>query len=106
MHVDLGARVLFPVAPVNFLDYRFQHAYDVARVGINYKWDGGAVVAKYGALLKPVCRHPEERALACVSKDGNEVSRPILRDARPRGHAPQDDVVFYLSFSTTFTPPM
>lgn len=50
MHVDLGStttRVLFPVAPVNFLDYRFQHAYDVVRVGINYKWGGGVVVAKY-----------------------------------------------------------
>jgi len=50
MHVDLGStttRVLFPVAPINFIDYRFQHAYDVARVGINYKWGGGPVVAKY-----------------------------------------------------------
>ena len=50
MHIDLGSttlRVLFPVAPVNFLDYRFQHAYDVARVGINYKWGGGPMVAKY-----------------------------------------------------------
>jgi outer membrane immunogenic protein len=50
MHVDLGGttlRVLFPVAPINFIDYRFQHAYDVARVGINYKWGGGPVVAKY-----------------------------------------------------------
>jgi outer membrane immunogenic protein len=50
MHVDLGSattRVVFPVAPVNFIDYRFQHTYDVARVGINYAWGAAAVVAKY-----------------------------------------------------------
>ncbi len=50
MHVDLGStttRMVFPVAPVNFIDYRFQHAYDIVRVGINYKWGDGTVVAKY-----------------------------------------------------------
>jgi outer membrane immunogenic protein len=50
LHVDLGSvttRVLFATSPTDFLDYRFRHNYDIARVGINYKFTPGPVVAKY-----------------------------------------------------------
>jgi outer membrane immunogenic protein len=49
MRIDLGSttdRVRFAVSATDFIDYRFQHSYDIARVGLNYKF-GGPVVAKY-----------------------------------------------------------
>lgn len=48
LRIDLGSsvtRVAFPSG--DFIDYRFKHAYDIARVGINYKLTPPAVVAKY-----------------------------------------------------------
>jgi outer membrane immunogenic protein len=50
LHIDLGrstATVLFPTSPTDFLTYSFAHRYDIARVGINYKFAAGPVVAKY-----------------------------------------------------------
>jgi outer membrane immunogenic protein len=51
LRVDLGTRTdrqTFAVSATDFLDYRFKHAYDIVRVGLNYKLNwGGPVVAKY-----------------------------------------------------------
>jgi outer membrane immunogenic protein len=50
LHVDLGSvtsRLLFATSPTDFLDYRFNHTYDIVRVGLNYKFGPSAVVAKY-----------------------------------------------------------
>jgi outer membrane immunogenic protein len=50
LHIDLGsstATVLFPTSPTDFLTYSFTHRYDIARIGINYKFTAGPVVAKY-----------------------------------------------------------
>ncbi|HZE55316.1 MAG TPA: outer membrane beta-barrel protein [Bradyrhizobium sp.] len=48
LRIDLGSstiRVAFPTG--DFIDYRFRHAYDVAKVGINLKLGAPPVVAKY-----------------------------------------------------------
>jgi len=48
LRVDLGSsttRVAFPSG--DFIDYRFRHAYDTVKVGINYKFGSTPVVAKY-----------------------------------------------------------
>lgn len=48
LRMDLGSsttRVAFPSG--DFIDYRFRHAFDLVRVGINYKLDAPPVVAKY-----------------------------------------------------------
>ena len=40
LHVDLGAttsHVTFATSPTDFLDYRFAHNYDIARVGVNFR---------------------------------------------------------------------
>ncbi|MFT4116477.1 outer membrane protein [Bradyrhizobium sp.] len=48
LHVDLGSSNTTVVFPADFLVYRFQHQYDMVRIGVNYKFTtGGAVVAKY-----------------------------------------------------------
>lgn len=50
LHVDLGSadvRITTPVQfPADFADYRFHHAFDSARIGMNYHF-GGPIVAKY-----------------------------------------------------------
>jgi outer membrane immunogenic protein len=48
LHVDLGASTgrTMP-GPVDFLDYRFRHEYEIARIGINYHWGPGPIVARY-----------------------------------------------------------
>ena len=48
LHMDLGSANTTVVFPADFLVYRFQHQYDIVRVGFNYKFTtGGPVVAKY-----------------------------------------------------------
>jgi outer membrane immunogenic protein len=48
LHVDLGTSTgrTHP-GPVDFLEYEFHHTYEIARVGINYRWGAGPVVARY-----------------------------------------------------------
>jgi outer membrane immunogenic protein len=51
LHVDLGSTVVHasfaPGSPTDFLDYRFRHSDEIVRVGVNYRWGLGPVVAKY-----------------------------------------------------------
>lgn len=48
LHIDLGSSTgrTMP-GPVDFLEYRFRHDYDIARIGINYRWGAGPIVARY-----------------------------------------------------------
>ena len=50
LHVDLGStdvRIAAPAQfPAEFADYHFHHAFESARVGVNYHF-GGPIVAKY-----------------------------------------------------------
>src|SRR5262249_21199332 len=56
--------------------------------------------------VKQFGRLPEERALARVSKDGSFAVVPvaILRDGRPRGRPPQDEVELFTTGSTSPKP--
>jgi outer membrane immunogenic protein len=50
LHVDLGSDnvvIADPAFPGFTATYRFHHEFDAVRVGLNYKWGGGPVVAKY-----------------------------------------------------------
>lgn len=50
LHVDLGGktvRVLDAAFPTQFIDYAFQAREDIIRVGINFKFGGGPLVARY-----------------------------------------------------------
>ena len=48
LHVDLGSSTgrTHP-GPDDFLDYRFRHEYEIARIGFNYNWGADPVVARY-----------------------------------------------------------
>jgi outer membrane immunogenic protein len=48
LHIDLGTSTgqTHP-GPVDFLDYRFHHDYEIARVGFNYHWGVDPIVARY-----------------------------------------------------------
>ena len=51
LHVDLGSSDVVILDPVNFPGssavYHFRHQFDTARIGLNYRFGAGAVVAKY-----------------------------------------------------------
>jgi outer membrane immunogenic protein len=51
LRIDLGSTNTIagfaPTSPTDFLTYRFKHQYDIARVGINYRFGATPVVAKY-----------------------------------------------------------
>lgn len=48
LHVDLGGSTgLTHPGPVDFLEYHFRHEYEIARVGFNYHWDAGPIVARH-----------------------------------------------------------
>jgi outer membrane immunogenic protein len=50
LHVDLGSSDVRISTPVQFTtyfaDYHFHHAFESARIGVNYHF-GGPIVAKY-----------------------------------------------------------
>ena len=48
LHVDLEATTgRTRPGPVDFLDYQFRHQYEIARIGVNYRWGTGPIVARY-----------------------------------------------------------
>jgi outer membrane immunogenic protein len=50
LHIDLGSSNVtdsfLPGSP-DFVTYRYRHEYDMGRIGINYRFGAGPVVAKY-----------------------------------------------------------